>query len=117
MWEHGYANSRRLQFTEDGLAGLGHYIVKSPVGGKAWSASKNLVDPEPRTRDERISGAKAKDLAEHRQDSTRFEKLYPGYLMSAAEAFHNDVNGGCYLVARLYKKDGKFIRPRPKRRN
>ena len=51
MWEYGYANSRRLQFTEDGLAGLGNYIVKSPVGGKAWTASKNLVDPEPRTRD------------------------------------------------------------------
>ena len=27
MWEYGYANSRRLQFTEDGLAGLGNYIV------------------------------------------------------------------------------------------
>lgn len=117
MWERGYANSRRLQFTEDGLAGLGHYIVKSPVGGKAWSASKNLVDPEPRTRDERISGRKARELAENIKDNTRFEKLYPGYLMSAAEAFHNDVNGGCYLVARLYKKDGKFIRPRPKRRD
>ena len=117
MWEHGYANSRRLQFTQDGPAGLGHYIVKSPVGGKAWSASKNLVDPEPRTRDERISGRKARELAENIKDNTRFEKLYPGYLMSAAEAFHNDVNGGCYLVARLYKKDGKFIRPRPKRRN
>ena len=58
MWEYGYANSRRLQFTEDGLAGLGNYIVKSPVGGKAWTASKNLVDPEPRTRDGRISGSK-----------------------------------------------------------
>ena len=117
MWEHGYANSRRLQFTEDGLAGLGHYIVKSPVGGKAWSASKNLVDPEPRTRDERISGRKARELAENIKDNTKFEKLYPGYLMSAAEAFHNDVNGGCYLVARFYKKDGTFIRPKPKQRN
>ncbi len=29
-WGLGYANSRRLQFTETGLAGLGHYIVKSP---------------------------------------------------------------------------------------
>lgn len=31
-WGLGYANSRRLQFTETGLAGLGHYIVKKPVG-------------------------------------------------------------------------------------
>lgn len=118
LWIHGYANSRRLQFTEEGLAGLGHYIVKSPVGKKAWTASKNLVDPEPRTRDGRISGKKARELAENIKDNTRFEKLYPGYLMSAAEAFHNDVNGGCYLVARFYRQDGKFIKskPKPKRR-
>ena len=116
LWTHGYANSRRLQFTEEGLAGLGHYIVKSPVGKKAWTASKNLVDSEPRTRDGRISGRKARELAENIQDNTRFEKLYPGYLMSAAEAFHNDVNGGCYLAARFYRQDGKFIKPKPKQK-
>lgn len=114
LWIHGYANSRRLQFTEEGVAGLAYYITKSPVGKKAWTASKNLVDPEPRTRDGRISGRKARELAENIQDSTRFEKLYPGYLMSAAEAFHNDVNGGCYLAARFYRQDGKFIKPKPK---
>lgn len=117
MWEHGRANSRRLQFDENGLAGLAHYIVKSPVGGKAWSASKNLVDPEPKTRDGRISGRKARELAEQKQDSTRFEKLYPGYLASGpAKVFHNDVNGGVYLSVRLYRKDRKFIKPQKKRR-
>lgn len=120
MWEHGYANSRRLQFTEDGLAGLGHYITESPVGKKAWTASKNLVDPEPKTRDGRISGRKARELAKSLESGEKFEKfesLYPGYLLSAAEAFHNDVNGGCYIVARFYKKDGTFIKPGLKRRN
>ena len=116
LWPYGYANSRRLQFTEDGLAGLGHYVVKSPVGKKAWTASKNLVDPEPRTRDGRISARKARELFENMQDSTRFEKLYPGYLISSVEAFHNDANGGYYIVARLYKKDGKFIKPKARRR-
>lgn len=51
LWGLGYANSRRLQFTESGLAGLGHYIVKSPLYARAWNASKNLIDPEPKTRD------------------------------------------------------------------
>lgn len=117
MWEYGYANSRRLQFTEDGLAGLGNYIVKSPAGKKAWTASKNLVDPEPVTRDGRISGGKARELAkslESGEKFAKFERLYPGYLLSGAEAFHNDVNGGCYLVARFYRKDRKFIRPKQK---
>ena len=117
MWEYGYANSRRLQFTEDGLAGLGNYIVKSPAGKKAWTASKNLVDPEPVTRDGRISGRKAWELAkslESGEKFAKFERLYPGYLLSGAEAFHNDVNGGCYLVARFYREDGKFIRTKQK---
>ena len=116
LWTNGYANSRRLQFTEKGLAGLGHYIVKTPVGKKAWTASKNLVDPEPRTRDGRISGKKVRELAENIQDSARFEKLYPGYLLSEATVFHNDINGGYYIVARFYRQDGKFIKPKPKRR-
>lgn len=116
MWTHGRANSRRLQFTEEGLAGLAYYITKSSVGKKAWTASKNLVDPEPRTRDGRISGKKARELAENIKDNTRFEKLYPGYLMSEASAFHNDVNGGCYLVARFHRADGKFIKPKGKRK-
>lgn len=126
MWEHGRANSRRLQFDENGLAGLGCYIVKSAVkfhadeekaGKKAWSSSKNLVDPEPVTRDGRISGRKAKELAEKKQDSTQFETLYPGYLASGpAEALYNDVNGGFYLFLRLYRKDGKFIKPKKRKR-
>ena len=115
LWVHGYVNSRRLQFTEEGLAGLANYISKSPVGKKAWMASKSLVDPEPWTRDGRISGRKARELAKNIKDNTQFEKLYPGYLMSSADAFHNDVNGGCYLVARFYRQDGKFIKPRKKR--
>ena len=113
---HGYANTKRLQFSEKGLAGLGAYISKSPIGYRAWTASRNLVDPEPVTRDGRISGRKAKELAEKKQDSTQFETLYPGYLASSpAEALYNDVNGGFYLFLRLYRKDGKFIKPKKRK--
>ncbi|MDE6454336.1 MAG: hypothetical protein K2L38_00130, partial [Dysosmobacter sp.] len=120
MWEYGRANSRRLQFDEKGLAGLGHYIVKSPIGGKAWTASKNLVDPEPRKRDGRISERKVRELAKSLESGKKFAKfecLYPGWLLSEAEAFHNDVNGGYYIAARFYKKNTNFIRPKLKRRN
>lgn len=111
---HGYANTKRLQFNEEGLVGLGTYISKSPIGYRAWTSSRNLVDPEPKTRDGRISGRKARELAENIKDATRFEKLYPGYLCAKAVAFHNDVNGGCYLKVNLYREDGKFIRPKQK---
>lgn len=116
LWGLGYANSRRLQFTESGLAGLGHYIVKDPVGKKAWCASKNLIDPEPKTRDGRISGRQADELARDTTNNAEFEKLYPGYFLSEAGAWHNDINGGRYIVARFYRRDGVFIKPKRKRR-
>ena len=119
MWEHGRANSRRLQFDEKGVAGLACYIVKSPIGGKAWTASKNLADPEPRKKDGRISGRKVRELAKSLESGEKFAKfecLYPGWLLSEAEAFHNDVTGGYYIEARFYKKDGKFIKPAQKGR-
>lgn len=116
-WGLGYANSRRLQFTETGLAGLGHYIVKKPVGKKAWNASKNLIDPDPKTRDGRISGRRAEELARDTTNNAEYEKLYPGYFLAEAGAFHNDVNGGRYIVARFYRRDGKFIKPQRKTKN
>ena len=117
LWGLGYANSRRLQFTENGLAGLAHYITKSTVGSKAWNASKNLVDPEPKTRDGKISAAQARELARDTTNNREYERLYPGYFLADAGAFHNDVNGGVYLAARYYRQDGQFIKPKKKGRS
>lgn len=112
LWGLGYANSRRLQFTENGLAALSRYIVKDPIGGKRWNASRNLIDPEPRTNDSRIrSRRKAASLANDREDRAPWEKLYPEYCLSEVMPFHNEENGGIYIFARLYRKDGKYIAP------
>lgn len=116
MWGLGYANSRRLQFTETGLAGLANYIVKSPIGSKAWSSSKNLIDPEPVTRDGRISARLARELLKDTTDRGLYERLYPGYRLADAGAFFNDVNGGCYITARYYRSGGQYINPNQKRR-
>lgn len=116
LWGLGYANSRRLQFAETGLAGLAHYIVKSPVGSKAWNASKNLIDPEPKTRDGYISTRRARELLADTTDRAEYERLYPGYALADAGAFFNDINGGCYINARYYRIDGVFIKSKRKRR-
>ncbi len=112
---HGYANSRRLQFNEEGLEGLSKYVSKSPIGDQAWTASRNLVDPPPQTRDGRISGKQARALADDPKQCVKLEQLYPGYTLSKTETFHNDVNGGAYIVARFRRTDGKFIKPKKKR--
>lgn len=109
---HGFVRQSHLRFNEEGLEGLARYTSKSPIGKKAWMASRNLVDPEPKIRDGRVSGRKAKEMQENPQDSTQFEKLYPGYRLAKAETFHNDVNGGHYICLRMYREDGKFIKPK-----
>lgn len=112
LWGLGYANSRRLQFTENGLAALSRYIVKEPIGGKRWNASRNLIDPEPRTSDSRIrSRRRAVELAKDPEDREPWKKLYPDYHLAEVMPFHNEENGGVYLFARLYRTDGKFIAP------
>jgi hypothetical protein len=117
LWGFGRANSKRLQFGENGVAGLAHYIVKSPIFSKRWCASKNLIDPEPRTNDSRIrSRRRAAELARDPEDREPWEKLYPEYHLAEAVPFSNDTNGGIYIFARLYRKDGKFIQPRRKRK-
>jgi hypothetical protein len=110
LWGLGRANSKRLQFDENGVAALGHYIVKSPIFDKRWNASKNLIDPPARTNDSRISARTARELAADTSVRQPFEKLYPDYILAEATPFHNDVNGGIYIFARLYRKDGHFMR-------
>ena len=117
LWGLGRANAKRLQFDKNGLAGLAKYIIKSPVFAKRWNASRNLIDPPPKTNDYRIkSRRRAAELARDTEDFTPWNKLYPEYHVSEIIPFHNEENGGVYLFARLYRKDGKHIKPTRKRR-
>ena len=44
-----------------------------------------------------------------------YEKLYPGYFLAEACAWHNDVYRGTYIIACFYRKDAAFHKS-PKRR-
>jgi hypothetical protein len=111
LWGHGRANSKRLQFNEQGVSGLSRYIVKNPVFDKRWNSSRNLTKPEePKPRDHLIrSRKKAEELA--RGDRYEWEKLHPDYHLSGIMPFYNTENGGVYILARLYKKNGWYISP------
>lgn len=72
LWGHGYANSKRLQFDQHGLAALSRYIGKSCVDSeeervtyRSYNGSKNLIDPEPEYNDSKIRSRKrAQELAD-----------------------------------------------------
>lgn len=65
-WKLGRRNqTRRLDYDENGLSGLAHYITKDPKGKKRWCASKNLKKPEERKNHQTFSHNKAKKMAEN----------------------------------------------------
>lgn len=124
LWGYGYANGKRLQFNENGVEGLARYVTKQFAAhkdelpfGKRWSASKNLLIPEPVDKDGRISAKKVKALATYEAESNApFEKLYEGYIVSRVEPFYNDVNGGYYLHVKMYREGTSFANTKKRKR-
>lgn len=111
LWGRGYVRTDALQFGEDGIADLVRYILKKPVvSKKRWNASKNLIRPQVKERDDRLSARKVKELARDTQNNREYEKYYDGYYFSGANVVFNDTNGGVYIYARFYKKEAAFCR-------
>lgn len=121
LWGFGYANSRRLQFNENGVEGLARYVTKQirteeMTNRKRWTESQNLIHPQPKDRDGRISSRRVQELATiDAENRAAFERLYPGYFFSSSRPFYNEVNGGYYLHVKLYKIGTRFARKRVRR--
>lgn len=123
LWGYGYANSRRLQFNENGVEGLARYVARQFSAhkeelpfGKRWTASRNLVIPPPCDRDGRITQKKVKELATIDVERNEpFEELYEGYRLSEVRPFYNEVNGGYYLCIKMYR-EGSYLSNKRKRR-
>lgn len=109
-WGKGYANTKRLQFDDGGLAALARYITKSHhedaeerVTYRSYNGSKNLIKPEPEINDTRIRSRKrAAAMAD--MDPDILEELYPGYLVVDMDSFHSDEYGSIYLFTRLRRR-------------
>jgi len=102
-WGKGYANSKALQFTKDGLAGLSYYMTKQQYDYRHYNASRNLYQPEVLENEYRISGKTAGVIAEMSIDAKiKLKKLYPEYVVASVEANPTDTFG-TYVSIRLVK--------------
>ncbi len=109
LWGRGRVGTDILQFNENGIADLARYMIKQSTGsGKKWNASKNLIHPQAKVRDRRLSKRRVAELARDTEASREFEKLYEGYFFSEAKVVYNETNGGVYIYARYYKKEAEF---------
>lgn len=116
LWGFGYANSKRLQFSENGIEGLARYVAKqfrekkkTALFKKRWIASKNLEHPKPKDRDGRLSARKVKDIATvDSENLAAISQMYDGYVCTEIRPFYNEVNTGYYLHFKLYKYGTSF---------
>ena len=111
-WGKGRINTRRLQFDENGLAGLSEYIqkFKSRVGVRRWHSTHNLKKPIQHEND-RMSRKQFAELAENLDLSAYFKQNYKDYYLNhdSVKIYRNDINGCDYLYLKLYRKDSQYI--------
>lgn len=109
-WGKGFANSKRLQIEEDGLAALSHYMVKDGASYKRWSGSRNLIKPEPIVKDNEYNMGDVEDMRdaiESRNAHAYFEALHPGWELVEASCAQNGVNRGWYIAVEMRRKREK----------
>lgn len=93
-----------LQFDTCGLVGLSRYLLKNPIGCRAYISSRNLQEPKMRTREGYISQRKCRALVINREDYREWENMYPGYVLAALpDATENEIYGGCYVRLRYIR--------------
>ncbi len=102
LWGLGYTTAKPLQFDKTGISGLAAYIQKSPIGKKRYKASRNLIKPTEKTKDERLSRRKVINMAETNNICKVMEELYPGYEFVSSEPFWNDYNKQQYISVKMY---------------
>lgn len=108
MWEHGYANTRRLQPDDNQYTGLAKYMTKQRRFARRWSCSKNLRRPREWVSDHKISRRKVERLAADVRYAGKeiFERAYPGYwLVGEPEVRLSDYVPGAYIYARMRRRE------------
>jgi len=105
IWGKGYTTAKPLQFDESGIVGIAKYLVKEPILGKRWCASRNLEQPKVSERDGKIPQYKVKEFYNSGYDNKEeLERLYEGFSLTDVQPYYNEINGGYYLTVRMYKK-------------
>lgn len=108
LWEHGRANTRRLQPDENQFTGLAKYMTKQRRFARRWSCSKNLRRPREWVADHKISRRRVERLAAEMRFAADeiFGKIYPGYrLVEQPEIRTSDYVPGAFIYARMRRRD------------
>ena len=114
LWGHGHANADRLQPGNDGLAAIATYLTKQiqdrprRKGVKRYRTSRNLKQPQKRSRDAKMPNTRVRRIAYDFQHQAKeiMEKLYPGYVLQDVKVQYSDVVPGVYIRCVLREQPG-----------
>ncbi len=112
IWAKGRANCDRLQPRDEGLGGIAVYFTRQKQdrpekpGVRKWRGSRNLYQPEPRSRDARMPNSRVKRITRDFRNEAKevMEKLYPGYVLQDCQVRYSDVVDGVYIRCVLRRR-------------
>lgn len=101
----GWANCKRLQPNECGLAAYAKYLTKGQTIKKRWHPSQNLAQPIEKKNDYKWSNRKVEMMAGLTDDFSEWRKIYPGYRVVEANSSFNQQNAS-WKIELLLRRDG-----------
>ena len=115
LWDLGYCNADRLQDSKSsGIAAMAGYIARQEgsangerAGEKSYSCSRNIIRPEEKASDAKVSRRRVSRIADDVRANAReiFEKCWPGYrLTDEPKVLTSEFVAGAYIYARLRLK-------------
>ena len=118
MWDLGYCNADVLKDDRNtGVAAMAGYIARQEgsangerAGEKSYSCSRNIIRPEEKVSDVKISRRRVSLIAADVRANARevFEKVWPGYrLTDEPKVLTSEFVAGAYIYARLRMKGGE----------
>jgi len=104
-WCYGFTNCDRLQFDENGITDLTHYIQKERQFYRRWSASRNLKQPE---EDTKVISTKEVNRIKEYVGRVPLNHRYAGYVIVEQTSDYNEYNRGTYVSLRLCRCDARL---------
>lgn len=117
LWTYGYANADRIQEgRNNGIARMTAYISRQEgsangshaKGQRSYSCSRNIIKPEQRTSDRKLSPRRLMMIAEDvRANGVEiFEKIYKQYRCTETPVVSvSDFVPGAYISAKMRRRD------------
>ena len=112
LWDLGYCNADRLRDSKStGIAAMAGYIARQEgsangerPGEKSYSCSRNIIRPEEKASDVKISRRRVSKIAADviANGKEIFEKVWPGYRLSEEpKVLTSEFTAGAYIYARM----------------